>query len=77
MRLGSRAGVTLMELIIAISLLSLLSVGLLMAMRVGLNAMEKSNNRIMANRRVSGAQRGTGTADRRPDRYQRGLRLGR
>jgi prepilin-type N-terminal cleavage/methylation domain-containing protein len=57
MRLGSRAGVTLMELIIAISLLSLLSVGLLMAMRVGLNAMEKSNNRIMANRRASGAQR--------------------
>jgi hypothetical protein len=53
----STAGVTLMELLIAISLLSLLSVGVLLALRVGLNAMEKTNDRLMSNRRVSGAQK--------------------
>lgn len=50
-------GVTLMELLIAVSLLSLLSVGLLTAMRVGLAAMEKTNSRLMDNRRVARAQR--------------------
>ena len=53
---GAR-GVTLMELLIAISLVSLLSVSVLMAMRVGLNAMEKTNNRVMDNRRLFGSQR--------------------
>lgn len=53
----SRAGVTLIELLIAISLLSLLSVGILMAMRVGLNAIEKANARLMDNRRVFSVQR--------------------
>jgi prepilin-type N-terminal cleavage/methylation domain-containing protein len=57
MRRGPRAGVTLLELLIAVSLVSLISVGILMAMRVGLNAMEKSNSRLMDNRRVFGAQR--------------------
>lgn len=57
MRRDSRAGVTLMELLIAISLVSLISVGILMAMRVGLNVMEKANNRLMSNRRVTGTQR--------------------
>ena len=57
MRFGSRSGVTLMELLIAVSLVSLLSVGILMAMRVGLNAMEKVNDRLLTNRRVAGAQR--------------------
>jgi hypothetical protein len=52
-----RAGVTLMELLIAVSLVSLISVGILMAMRVGLNAMEKANNRLLDNRRVAGTQR--------------------
>ncbi len=51
------AGVTLMELLIAISLLSLLSVGILTAMRVGLNAMAKTNGRLMDNRRMEGVQR--------------------
>jgi hypothetical protein len=46
-----------MELLIAVSLVSLLSVGILMAMRVGLNAMEKVNDRLLGNRRVSGAER--------------------
>jgi hypothetical protein len=51
------AGVTLMEILVAVSLLSLLSVGMLMALRVGLGAMDKTNNRVMSNRRVAGAER--------------------
>jgi general secretion pathway protein J len=46
-----------MELLIAISLLGLLSTGILMALRVGLNAMGKANAKLMANRRASGVQR--------------------
>lgn len=53
----SEAGVTLLELLIAVSLVSLISAGILMAMRVGLNAMEKTNARLMDNRRVFGVQR--------------------
>ncbi len=52
-----RAGVTLMELLIAVSLVSLLSLAILMSIRVGLNAMEKTNTTLMANRRVAGARR--------------------
>lgn len=52
-----RRGVTLLELLIAVSLLSLLSVGLMTTLRVGLNAMEKANSRLMDNRRVIRAQR--------------------
>ncbi|MCP5117386.1 MAG: hypothetical protein GY953_41710 [bacterium] len=51
------AGITLMELLIAVTLVSLISVAVLMAMRVGLDVMEKANNRLMSNRRVTGAQR--------------------
>lgn len=54
---SSRAGVTLLELLIAVTLLSALSVGILLSLRVGLNAMEKTNARFLANRRVLGAQR--------------------
>jgi prepilin-type N-terminal cleavage/methylation domain-containing protein len=54
---GSRAGVTLLELLIAVTLLSALSLGILLSLRVGLNAMEKTNARFLANRRVLGAQR--------------------
>jgi prepilin-type N-terminal cleavage/methylation domain-containing protein len=50
-------GVTLIELLVAITLLSLLSVGLLMALRLGLNAYGKTQARLMDNRRVAGAQR--------------------
>jgi len=57
MKAGSKAGVTLMELLIAISLVSLLFVGILMALRVGMNAMDKANARLMSNRRVIGAGR--------------------
>ena len=52
-----QAGVTLMELMIAVTLLSLLSVGLLFALRVGLTAYAKTQTRLMDNRRVAGAQR--------------------
>ncbi|MBV6431031.1 MAG: hypothetical protein IANPNBLG_01153 [Bryobacteraceae bacterium] len=56
MRRSSRAGVTLLELLIAVSLLSLLVAGILTAMRVGLNALQRTNHRVMANRRAMGAR---------------------
>lgn len=56
-RRHSQAGVTLMELLVAISLLSLLSVGMLFAMRVGLSAMGRTNNRVIDNRRALGVER--------------------
>ncbi len=52
-----RRGVTLLELLIAISLLSLLSVSILMALRLGLNAMGKANDKVLANRRVTSVER--------------------
>ncbi|MFN7998184.1 MAG: prepilin-type N-terminal cleavage/methylation domain-containing protein [Bryobacteraceae bacterium] len=55
--LSGRAGLTLLEVLIAITLLSVIAVGMLMAMRVGLDGLHKANNRLMDNRRVSGAQR--------------------
>jgi hypothetical protein len=51
------SGVTLLELLLAVSLLSLLSVGILTALRVGLSAMGKADARLIENRRVAGAQR--------------------
>ena len=56
-RLRGNAGVTLMELLIAVVLLSLLSVGLLFALRIGLNTYSKAQAKLMDNRRVAGAQR--------------------
>ena len=56
-RLRPNAGVTLMELLIAVLLMSLLSVGLLFALRIGLNTYQKAQARLMDNRRVAGAQR--------------------
>ena len=50
-------GVTLLELLIAISLLSLLSVGILYAVRLGLDSMDRTNRKLMANRRALGVQR--------------------
>src|SRR4051794_15024198 len=46
-RKAKESGVTLIELLVAITLLSLLSVGMLFAMRVGLNAMGKTNERVI------------------------------
>ena len=51
------AGVTLMEVLIAVTLLSLLSTGMLLAIRIGLSALGKTNEKLMYNRRVAGAQR--------------------
>ncbi len=49
----SRAGLTLIEVLIAISLLSLLSTGMLIAMRIGLNTMEKTDAHLVQNRKVA------------------------
>lgn len=56
-RYRTRRGVTLLELLIAVTLVSLLSVGILYAMRIGLMTLERTNDRLLANRRVLGAQR--------------------
>lgn len=50
-------GVTLLELMIAITLLSLLSVGMFLAMRLGISAMTRTDDKLMVNRRAAGAQR--------------------
>ncbi len=52
-----KSGLTLIEVLIAVSLLSLLTLGMMWAIRIGLNSMGKANDRLMANRRVTGAQR--------------------
>jgi hypothetical protein len=51
------AGVTLMELMIAILLLSLLSVAMVLTLRVSLSAMSKTDSRLMSNRRVASVER--------------------
>jgi hypothetical protein len=50
------AGVTLIEVTVAVTLLSLLSLGMVMAIRVGLSAYAKTESKLMDNRRVAGAQ---------------------
>ncbi len=52
-RRRSSAGVTLMELLIAVTLFSLLAVGIVITLRVALSAMSKTDSRLMANRRVA------------------------
>jgi type II secretory pathway pseudopilin PulG len=54
---SAQAGITLMEVVIAVTLLSMLSVGMLAAIRLGFDALQKTNARLMQNRRVAGAQR--------------------
>ena len=56
-RRPTNAGVTLMELLVSISLLSLLSVGMVFAIRIGMNSMQKANDRLMANRKVMGVEK--------------------
>jgi len=56
-RRSGEAGVTLIELVVAVTLLSLLSLGMVMAIRVGLAAYAKTETKLMDNRRVVGAQR--------------------
>ncbi len=57
MRRSPESGVTLIEVMIAVSLVGLVSAGILTALRVGVSAMEKSNRLLEANRRVIGVQR--------------------
>ncbi len=54
---GPESGVTLMELLIAITLLSLLSVGIMISLRVSLSAMNKVDSRLTSNRRVTSVER--------------------
>ena len=54
---SNSAGVTLMELLIAVLLLSLLSVGMVLTLRVALSAMTKTDSKLMANRRVASVER--------------------
>jgi prepilin-type N-terminal cleavage/methylation domain-containing protein len=53
---GSQRGVTLIELLIAITLVATLSVGMLMAMRTSLITLEKTDARLQANRRSMSVQ---------------------
>jgi prepilin-type N-terminal cleavage/methylation domain-containing protein len=57
MRRGNRAGLTLLEVLVAVTLLSFLSVGILFSIRLALNAMQKINHRLISNRRVLSSQR--------------------
>src|SRR5215831_2035116 len=56
-RRSARAGVTLIEVLVAITLLSMLSAGIVVAMQIGLATFAKTDRKLMDNRRVSGAQR--------------------
>jgi hypothetical protein len=53
MRKNPESGLTLIEILIAVSLMSLLSVGMLVAMRLGFNTMDKADARLVLNRRVA------------------------
>jgi prepilin-type N-terminal cleavage/methylation domain-containing protein len=53
----SESGVTLIEILIAVSLLSLLSVGMLVSMRLGFSTMDKTDTHLIKNRRVSNSRR--------------------
>jgi len=54
---SSQHGVTLIEVLVAITLLSMLSAGIMVAMQIGLATFAKTDRKLMDNRRVSGAQR--------------------
>jgi len=51
------SGVTLIEVLIAVVLLSALSVGMLLSLNVALRALHKTDEKLLADRRVAGAQR--------------------
>ncbi len=55
---GNRqAGVTLLELLIAVTLVGMISLGMLMTIRIGFNAMGKTNDKLYASRKVFSVQR--------------------
>ena len=55
--MSRRAGITLLELLIAVTLLSVLSLAMMLSMRIGISALGRTNSKLMDNRRISGAQR--------------------
>ena len=57
MKSTRQSGMTLLEVMIAVTLFAILSVGILMALRVGLNSMGHANDRLMTNRRAAYAVR--------------------
>jgi prepilin-type N-terminal cleavage/methylation domain-containing protein len=57
MRGTSQSGVTLIEILIAVTLLSLLTVGILVAMHLGLSTLGKIDSRLVENRRVVNARK--------------------
>ena len=50
-------GITLIEMLLAITLVGMLSAGILYAFRIGINTMERASDRFLSNRRVLGAER--------------------
>jgi len=52
-----RAGVTLIEVLVAVSLVSFLSLGIMFALRIGLSALERADRKLTDDRRIAGAQR--------------------
>jgi Prokaryotic N-terminal methylation motif len=56
-RQSTSAGVTLIELLIAVLLFSLLSLGVVITLRVALSGMNKSDSKLMSNRRVVSIER--------------------
>lgn len=57
LRKPGEAGVTLLELLIAVTLVSLLSVGMAFALRISLDGSKRAQDRIGANRRILGVER--------------------
>jgi hypothetical protein len=57
MKRNLQAGTTLIEVMVAVTLLSLLSTGMLVALRIGLSSFTRVDTKLMDNRRVAGAQR--------------------
>jgi hypothetical protein len=56
-RRSREAGVTLMELIIAVTLVGLLMLGMVFAIRTGLIALDRSNTKLLTGRRVISVER--------------------
>ncbi len=56
-RRRGQSGITLIEVLVAVTLLSILSTAVLVSMGSGLSAMSRTRERLMENRRITGAQR--------------------
>ena len=56
MNTTGRSGITLVEILIAVSLLSLLSVGMLVAIQLGFSTMDKTDKRLVRDRRVTNSR---------------------